>query len=281
MDFRTRPARILFGAHRGFRALAPENTLPAFELAASAGADFIELDVACTRDRRLVILHDDSLARTTNAGTAFRDGRLAACERSFAEVRSLDAGSWFLEKDPFGTLASGRLDARKASGYRGLQVPALEEALELAKRLGIGVNVEIKDHAKLAHDATIVEDTLGAVRDAGMEDSVLVSSFSSSYLVRAATEAPGIPRALLVENKRPWDPVESCRQACAQWYHPSEELILGCHLVCLQRAGIFVTAWTVNDPALALQLSLMGVTGFITDDPESIARPFPNRPPAA
>ena len=80
MDFRTRPARILFGAHRGFRAMAPENTLPAFEQAASAGADFIELDVACTRDRRLVILHDDSLARTTNAGTAFRDGRLAACE---------------------------------------------------------------------------------------------------------------------------------------------------------------------------------------------------------
>ena len=56
---------------------------------------------------------------------------------------------------------------------------------------------------------------------------------------------------------------------------------VACHLVCLQRAGIFVTAWTVNDPALALQLSLMGVTGFITDDPETLAKPFPNRPPAA
>ena len=281
MDFRSRPARILFGAHRGFRALAPENTLPAFELAAGAGADFIELDVACTRDRRLVVMHDDSLARTTNAAKAFRDGRLAVCERTLAEIRSLDAGSWFLEQYPFCTLASGRLEAGGAARCRGLQVPTLEEALDLARRLGIGVNVEIKDHAKLAHDETVVGDTLGAIRDAGLEDSVLVSSFSPAYLVRAARIAPGIPRALLVERKRPWDPVESCRQACAQWYHPSEELILGCHLVCLERAGIFVTAWTVNDPALALQLSLMGVTGFITDDPETIARPFPNRPPQA
>jgi glycerophosphoryl diester phosphodiesterase len=104
-------------AHRGDNYCAPENTLPAFELAITKGAAQIEFDVRVTRDEQLVIMHDATVDRTTDGGGPVE-------ELTFAEIRELDAGSW---KDP---------------GYVGVQIPTLAEVLAMV-RPGVLVNCQL------------------------------------------------------------------------------------------------------------------------------------------
>jgi len=97
---------VLNIAHAGARSLAPENTIAAASKALEVGADMWELDVAVTRDGELILFHDDSLARTTDAVNRFPDrAPWTFTTFSLAEVRSLNAGSWFAETDPFGEIA--------------------------------------------------------------------------------------------------------------------------------------------------------------------------------
>ena len=135
---RTRPLII---AHRGDSFHAPENTLEAARLGREAGADAWELDVQLTRDGVPVVLHDESLLRTTDVAARFagdprgRDG-FRVSDFDFDEVRTLDAGSWFVDADggprsarDFGTL--DRLDPADVAHFRSgsVRIPTLEEAL--------------------------------------------------------------------------------------------------------------------------------------------------------
>src|SRR3954468_17316604 len=99
---------VLVSAHRGFSKKAPENTLPALELAWQAGADFAEIDVRLTSDRKLVLMHDENLDRTTD-GT----GPIAAI--TLADIKQLDAGTWFGED------------------FAGTEVPTLDEVLDWSR----------------------------------------------------------------------------------------------------------------------------------------------------
>ena len=102
-------------AHRGARSLAPENTLAAARKAHGLGADLWETDVAVTADDQLVLMHDDAMTRTTNVADIFPERVPAAFSTSsLAEIRSLDAGSWFERDDPFGQVAAGAVDSRNA-----------------------------------------------------------------------------------------------------------------------------------------------------------------------
>lgn len=268
--FTASPERPLIIAHRGARAHAPENTLSAGRLAHAYGADLWELDVARTRDGVLVVIHDDTCARTTDATarpTLAGRAPWRVADMTLAEMRELDAGSWFVETDPFGRIALGDVGPLQCATYRGEHVPTLAEALELTRTLRWRVNIEIKDHAGTAGDATVVDDVVRLVCAHGMHHAVLLSSFRHDYMREAHRIHRGIATALLFETAMGDDPAALCRDAGAVALHPRRDLLAPCALDDLSTAGVCVNTWTVNDIPEVLQLARDGVDGIITDVP--------------
>ena len=154
-------------AHRGYPDKYPENTLAAFQAAVTAGVVMIELDVMFSRDRKPVIIHDDTLERTTNGHGPVNDFTLE-------ELKQLDAGSWF---DP---------------QFADQRLPELSEVLDLVNGR-TRVNIEIKAQAyEHRHPPDAIEKQVVAmVKHRKMQDSVLISSFEIDFLVQvAAMEDP-------------------------------------------------------------------------------------------
>ncbi len=296
-------------AHRGARAFAPENTLEAIEKAARLGADMVELDVQLTADDQIIVVHDDTLERCSNARDLF-PGRCNQFVRSFAleEVQRLDAGSWFVselgkdpeQRQPFlrslsqqeaQQFVSGEEFARYESGQ--VRHPTLREALDRAMQLGLRVNVELKYPSRTIHTHTLsavqrvlVERTVRLIEERGLCDQVLVSSFDHESLRMVKAIQPAIKTGVLTAQPLP-DPVAYCRDAMsAAAYHPgfsesydaigfdSDEFKSNGHLPAepirsLRNAGIAVNVWTANDRVQMKALMEAGVSGIFTD--------FPNR----
>ncbi|MBA4379077.1 MAG: hypothetical protein C0393_00030 [Anaerolinea sp.] len=159
---------IIF-AHRGSSVHAPENTLAAFELALEQGADAIELDAKLSADGQVIVIHDQTVDRTT-------DGSGKITQMTLPALRELDAGSFFSE------------------GFRGERIPTLDEVFEtLGKR--ILINVELTNYAT-PFDA-LVPKVVELVRKHDLEKRVLFSSFFPHNLSRARRLMPGAPRGLL------------------------------------------------------------------------------------
>ncbi|HKX16797.1 MAG TPA: glycerophosphodiester phosphodiesterase family protein, partial [bacterium] len=159
---RLRPGgRVLSVAHRGASREAPENTLAAFHLALDAGAAAIECDVQRTRDGRLVVIHDQTVDRTT-------DGRGAVGGLAFEDLRRLDAGRWF------------------GPGFAGERVPSLDEVLALVRGRAF-VLLEIK-HGPVFYDG-IERQVAEALRRLGMPAAALVMSFDHPAVRAMRAEA--------------------------------------------------------------------------------------------
>ncbi len=253
-------------AHRGFRSVAPENTLAAFAAAFDSGASWIELDVAASSDGELVVIHDDTLDRTTDARSRFPGrGSYAVYDWTLAELRELDSGSWFVELDPFGRIASGGVAQAALASFRGERMPTLRECLELARVRGGSVNVEIKDATGRACDAWIVERSLDLIRETGMADRVLVSSFNHGYLRRSRKAAPGVPIGALVEKTAPADPVGMLRELGAYSYHPGLDILDRETARAVREAGFGLMVWTVNGTSDLERMLDWGATGVFTD----------------
>ena len=265
-------------AHRGARSLAPENTLLAAELGLTLGADFWEMDVQRTADGRLVVFHDDDLARTTDVSA-----RHEFCERApwpvhaftLEELRGLDAGSWFADADPYGTIARGEVRQGDLGRMRGQRIPTLEEVLAFTRRNAFPMNLEIKDQFHEPGDMTIVAEVLRAVREAEAEDLVLISSFNHAYLAEMRRLAPEIPLGALVEERNPDDIEGYLKELGAVGYHPDECLLDEDLVRRLSGAGIKVSPYTVNDMDRAVALAKAGCFGIITDYTHSLRRLLP------
>lgn len=264
-----RPPKPLVIAHRGARGHAPENTLAAASLGHTAHADLWELDVNYTRDFALVVMHDDTLPRTTDVQQKFPDrASYRVCDFTLAELRTLDAGSWYAEKDPFGRIAANEVSPQTLATFSPLPIPTLEEALRLTISLNWAVNVEIKDHAHLIGHDTVTKDVIDLIRVLGLTgEQLILSSFQHQYLREARDLFPALPTGALVEDVRPEDPVALCREMGAVAYHPDRKILAPGDLVACQAAGIAVNVWTVNDMDEATRLLNEGATGIITDFP--------------
>ncbi|HEX9075950.1 MAG TPA: glycerophosphodiester phosphodiesterase family protein, partial [Anaerolineae bacterium] len=142
--------KTLIIAHRGASNWAPENTLAAFQRACALGADGIELDVTLTRDGVPVVIHDDTVDRTTN-------GKGAVAQMTLEEIRSLDAGSWY------------------SAEFRGEKIPTLAGVLQAVGQCGL-VDIELKG-TKLKADG-LEAAAIRAVESAGMHERVILSSFN-------------------------------------------------------------------------------------------------------
>jgi glycerophosphoryl diester phosphodiesterase len=255
-------------AHRGARALAPENTMLAAELGLVFGADFWEMDVQRTADGELVVFHDDDLGRTTDVST-----RPEFCERApwpirlftLEELRSLDAGTWFAESDPYGTIARGEVRPADLGRMRGQRIPTLEKALAFTRRNDFPMNLEIKDLEYAPGDLSIVSQVLRQIREAKAEDLILVSSFNHDYLAEMHRLAPEIPLGALVEGDHPENIEQYLADLGAVGYHPDEAILDEDLVRRLSGAGIRVSPYTVNDMDRALSLIDAGCFGIITD----------------
>ncbi len=235
---------VVVTAHRGFSGKAPENTLAAFRLAIDAGCDMIELDVHLTRDKEVVVIHDDTLERTT-------DGRGTVAGKTFAELRGLDAGAWF------------------APRFSGERIPALAEVLGLA-RDRILVNIELKKGENFPYPMEELADrTLNVVEIAGMADRVLFSSFSPAAIDRIRERSPRLPVALIVE--KPWrDPGEAGGGKIYPVLNCRTRVLNGTNIRRAHAGGISVHVWTVNTPGAMARFIALGVDGIITNHPDRL-----------
>jgi glycerophosphoryl diester phosphodiesterase len=275
-EFLARPIserRTLVCGHRGARSLAPENTLPAARKAHRLGADFWELDVALTRDEKIVVIHDDTLKRTSNAPAVFPDrAPWALHDFSLDELNRLDFGSWYIARDPYGLIASGELSHSEAQAYIGTPLPTLEQALALTRDLDWRVNVEIKDLTGKPGENLIVTKVLSLIADMDVRDRVLISSFNHTYLRRVRKIDTEIAIAVLVdENNIPKDPVSYLRSLRAQALHPPAIADLGTVLPAAPAAGLAVNVWSYKEPEELPALLRAGASGIITGFPQRVA----------
>ena len=262
LDLYARPN--LIAAHRGERSRAPENTLRA--LRQSVGrCDFVEIDVQLSRDGVPVIIHDDTLGRTTDVSEieAFAPRKPWRVEDfTFEELSSLDFGSWFYRDDPFGEIRAGRVDVPDEYGEGPL---TLEAALDFAREQGVFLNVEIKDmHGSFA-DSEVVETVLGTIKQVRMESLVLLSSFYHPYLKLCKELAPDIPTAALQEYYHPADLIPYLRSLHVDAYNFDDVITDRKTVETVRGAGFFVNVFTVNDVQRQKELFGWGVNGVFTD----------------
>ena len=235
------PRPVVF-AHRGASAHAPENTIPSFELALTQGADAIELDAKLTSDGQIVVFHDATIDRTTE-GT----GRLA--QKTLAELRSLDAGSFFSDQ------------------FRGTKIPTLEEVFEAVGK-EIFINVELTNYAT-PRDA-LVEKVCALVRKHGLEKSVIFSSFFASNLRQAQRFLPDVPRGLLALDGWMGAWARSFGFSFGNYaaLHPYLTDVNAQQVSRVHQLKRRIHVWTVNKPEDVARLNSWGVDGIFTDDPQ-------------
>ena len=235
--------RALILGHRGACARAPENTLGAFRAALEDRGDGVELDVQLTADAVPIVLHDDTLDRTT-------DLRGSPLRHEARELDAADAGSWF---------------AAAGMGTWGREgVPRLAEVLA-AMPAGAVVNVELKGPTPraLGLERRVVE-----VLSAAPAVDVLISSFHPAQLLEVRALDPSLPLALLWHEQSllPLRTGWAAPFVCPEAIHPQSGLVDGGLVAAAHRAGMRVHVWGVKDDADTDRLLELGVDGLIVDD---------------
>ena len=266
-------ARPLNIAHRGARSLAPENTLVAAQKGFDVGADLWELDVAMTYDDEMVVIHDDTAGRTSNAKQIFPKMMPWNIHLlSMEELRQLDFGGWFVEQDPFKQIAAGAVSAEEQAAMQNTPIPTLREALEYTKDHQWRVNVELKDLSGKKGDKDVVEKAVALIEELGMVDLVMISSFNHSYIERVKQANPQIVTAALTDKKID-DPIKLLQETGAQAFNPGIQTLGDYGIIKTVRdAGYDVYVWTVNDEDTMRRLIDAGVSGIFTDFPQTLEK---------
>ena len=239
-------ARPMIFGHRGACKYAPENTLAAFELAVEQGADAIELDAKLSADKKVMVIHDQTVDRTT-------DGKGKVNQLTCNDLKNLDAGSFF--------------DAR----FSGERIPTLDEVFESVGRK-IFINVELTNYASRTDE--LVPMVAEIVKRHGLQKSVLFSSFAPINLRRMKQLLPEVPVGLLALNG-----LLGTLNRSAFFMNLSPAIIhpylkdVNQRLITLERKrGRRVHVWTVNEEADLLKMKELGVDGVFTDDPMNALR---------
>ena len=230
--------------HRGAAGHAPENTLASLWRAAELGARWVEFDIALTREGEPVLMHDETVDRTTDGS-----GKLA--QMSLGELKALDAGAWF---------------SKAAAGER---VPTLMEALATLTSLGLGANIEIKPTTgREAETGAIVAKRVAAAWPDTLPRPLL-SSFKVEALAAARDAAPQIARGYLTSRLGGDWQREAANLGCVSIHCNHRYLDRG-SAAAVRQAGYRPLAYTVNDAARGRQLFDWGVEAVFTDYPDRL-----------
>ena len=226
-------------AHRGGGSLAPENTLAAIRTGAQRGFSGVEFDVMLSRDAVPVLIHDETLERTTN-------GTGAVANAAWTNLAALDAGSWF------------------GAAFAGEPLPRYGDAVRLCVELGLWANVEIKPAAGFERETGKIVAAMSAELWRTAHLAPLLSSFSIAALEAAAAAAPYLDRGLLVEAI-PADWRDALARLGCVSLHCSVRHLAAEQAREVKDAGYALLCYTVNDPAMAAELFGWGVDAVITD----------------
>ncbi|MDH6216230.1 glycerophosphodiester phosphodiesterase family protein [Streptomyces pseudovenezuelae] len=246
-------------AHRGASAQAPENTLAAIDAAAALGVDRVENDVQRTEDGELVVIHDDSLRRTTDVKEVF-PGRAPWKVKDFtaAEIARLDAGSWF------------------APRFAGVRVPTLKQYMRRVEHNGQNLLLEIKNpelYPGIEQQILKLLGNEGWLDQPHLDGRLIVQSFSADSIRIVHDLKPGVSTAFLGTP-----PVAdlSGYAAFTDGINPSYASISTCYVSAAHGftgphgRPLAVFAWTVDDAATALRVADYGVDGVISNKPDVV-----------
>ena len=224
-------AKFYVFGHRGACGSEPENTVRSVRRALEMGADGIEVDVYLLHGR-LMVMHDNTLDRTTN-------GRGRLVEKSFAELRALDAGM-------------------------GEKIPVLEEILNVLQP-GVLLNIELKGPNTAAPVVDFIEET--ALRGTWRHEDFLISSFDHSSLREVKSRQAGILLGALFEDANACI-VTRAVDLGAWSVHIHRRLVSGSLVMEAHRRGLKVFVYTINEVAEMRMLRDLGVDGIFTDYPD-------------
>ncbi|MDZ7267203.1 MAG: glycerophosphodiester phosphodiesterase family protein [candidate division KSB1 bacterium] len=233
------PQSVINCGHRGASGHAPENTLAAIRLAMAMGAQMVEIDVQQTADDQLVLLHDDSLRRTTN-------GSGLLWQKRAAELQTLDAGRWF------------------SAAFAGEPLPTLAQTIALV-RGKIKLNIEVKLHGHERNIAQLVVDTIR--RENFVQDG-LITSFGHAVADEIKQLAPELRVGYIFGPRELHETVFTApvEVLSAHYSLVNEEFMRKA-----RTAGKAVHVWTVNDKALMTRLIALGVEAIITNYPDRLS----------
>jgi glycerophosphoryl diester phosphodiesterase len=231
---------LLAIAHRGASGYAPENTFAAFRRAIALGAGFIETDLQLSRDARLVAIHDATVNRTTNGQGAVRDMTLA-------ELRRLDAGSWF------------------GSEFAGERIPTIEEILEFANKHDVVFYLEMKPSGSWGGEHALIS----ALRESREIARTVVISFDAAILAAVRKIEPTLMTGLLFEGHIP-NPLDKAIEIGARQLAVRGDLVTPRLLKEARGHDLQVVCWTVNHPGHMRLLVQAGVDGIISDYPDRL-----------
>jgi len=264
-------------AHRGASGYAPEHTPAAYRLAMEQRADFVEPDLAVTKDNILICLHDDSLARTTDIAEVYPErAKALANDLTIAEIKRLDAGKWF------------RPD------FAGQRIQTFQEAIDLVRtHPGTGLYPELKSpELYQSRGVDQVRLFVDLIKANGLEKPeslkttpVIIQSFDETAIRRVARELPTIPRVLLVERR---GDVSEARlreiRTFATGVAPEKSLVAAHPEMVAQAhaAGLTVTCWTFRAdektgfPTVREEMSKFlydyGIDALFTNNPDQFPR---------
>jgi len=227
-------------AHRCGGTTAPENTLVALRVAATMGFGGVEFDVKLARLQVPVLIHDDTLDRTTD-GT----GPVAALD--VGALRELDAGLWF------------------GNEFAGERVPTFEAATTLCHHLGLWANIEIKPDGDNAVETGRIVAAMAARLWHDSSPAPLLSSFSEPALAAAREAEPALPYGLLV-HEPPADWLMRVRDLGCRALHCRHEFVTAKLIALAHEQNCALLAYTVNDPVRAVELFDQGIDAIVTDE---------------
>jgi glycerophosphoryl diester phosphodiesterase len=233
-------------AHRGASSIAPENTIASFEQAIADGADALELDVRLTSDEEVVVIHDDTVNRTT-------DGKGLVGNFALAEIRALSAGRWFHRR------------------FAGERIPTFNEVLKLGGT-ALGINVELKSKPTRPSDNAIVDRCYELIRRHNAGSRVLVSSFHHEYLRYLRKLDGEIATGLLYHPARHRfrSPVTLGRALGTQYLVLSGASLRIAHVALALKHGLRIGEYTINTPQRLKHALASGVQAIYTDRPRRI-----------
>lgn len=238
----------LIVAHRGSSASSPENTLLALKNSINR-CDFIEIDVQLSSDKVAIIMHDNSLERTTNVKDIYKNrSSYLVSDFTYQELKKLDYGSWFYENEK-----------------KPEPLLTLRDALKFAKENSVYLNIEIKDMDSFFNDDEVVSTVLNEIKISNTQELVLISSFRHEYLPLCKKLQANIPTAALVAKKHPKNLINYLKSLNVDAYHFSDYLVDKKIVDVLVDAGIYINIYTVNNLARRQHLFDMGVNGVFSD----------------
>jgi glycerophosphoryl diester phosphodiesterase len=227
--------------HRGNAAGAPEDTLVSEVSAQKVGARVLEFDLHMTSDGVPIVMHDETVDRTT-------DGSGTIDDMTLAQIQQLDAGSWF------------------SPAFAGTPVPTFEQILQFASTTDAIILPELKEAVWSTDQVRTVADL---IRRYHMVDRTMFQSFYQSVLQTAQQVAPDIARAALV-NDAPPDPVGYIASFGGQGLLPKNTAVTKDLVTTLHDAGLSIMVWTVDEPEEWARLTGLGVDGIMSNNPAAL-----------